>query len=268
MSSAATYPMNLCTRMVLLLLVGALMAPLPLAAQLPAAARVRETMATRPELEAIASQPAFVPGQTTTDEATRTHRLYEASLARQRLADGDFSPGDRIVLNVAAQETLTDTFTVRAGRRLELPQIGDVPLAGVLRAELTEHMTKHIERFVLSPQVRATALVRVAVMGEVSRPGFYAVPADMPLTDVIMTAGGPAPEADMKRTIIRRGSTRLWDRADVQTALSTGMTLDQIHANAGDEIVVGKRRQRNFVGSLQTLSFVLGTALTIITVTR
>ena len=268
MSPAATNIMPLSTRTALLLLAGALMAPAPVIAQLPASVRVRETMASRAELEVIANQPEFVPGQVTTDEETRTHRRYEASLARQRLTDGDFAPGDRVILSVAGQETLTDTFTVRAGRRLELPQIGDVPLAGVLRDELTDHVTKHIERFVVSPQVRAMALVRVAVMGEVSRPGFYAVPADMPLTDVIMTAGGPAAEADMKRTIIRRGSTKLWGRADVQTALSTGMTLDQIHANAGDEIVVGKRKQRNFMGSLQMLSFILGTAVTVITVTR
>lgn len=225
-------------------------------------------MASRTELKSIAEQPDFVPGQAETDEAARVHRRYEASLARQRLADGDFTPGDRVVLVVGGEETLTDTFTVRSGRKLELPQIGDVPLEGVLRAELTEHMTRHIARFVVSPQVRATALVRIAVMGSVSRPGFYAVPADMPLTDVIMTAGGPAENADMKRTIIRRGTARLWDRADVQTALSTGLTLDQIHANAGDEIVVGKRPQRSLMGSLQILSFALGTAVTILTVTR
>lgn len=252
----------------LLLAACTLLVAAPASAQLPGAVRVRETMASRAELKSIADQPDFVPGQLSTDDATRAHRQHEASLARQRLVDGDFSPGDRVVLTVAGEETLTDTFTVRAGRRLELPQIGDVPLEGVLRAELTEHMTQHIGRFVLSPRVRATALVRVSVMGSVSRPGFYAVPADMPLTDVIMTAGGPAENADMKRTVIRRGSIKLWDRADVQTALSTGLTLDQIHAHAGDEIVVGKRPQRNLMGSLQMVSFALGTALTIITVTR
>ena len=256
------------TRNALLAFACVLLAAAPAAAQLPATVRVRETMASRPELKAIADQPEFVPGQATTDEATRAHRRYEASLARQRLVEGDFSPGDRIVLSVGGEEALTDTFTVRAGRKLELPQIGDVPLEGVLRAELTEHMTQHVGRFVISPRLRATALVRVSVMGSVTRPGFYAVPADMPLTDVIMAAGGPSESADMKRTVIRRGSTKLWDKADVQTALMTGLTLDQIHANAGDEIVVGRRAQRNLMGSLQMLSFALGTAVTIITVTR
>ena len=256
------------TRYAVLASVCAFVSTAPLAAQLPAAAMVRETMASRSDLKAIAEQPEFVPGQSSTDEATRTHRRYEASLARQRLVVGDFSPGDRIVLSVGGEPALTDTFTVRAGRKLELPQIGDIPLEGVLRAELTEHMTQHIGRFLVSPRVRATALVRVSVMGSVGRPGFYAVPADMPLTDVIMTAGGPAEDADLKKTVIRRGSAKLWDRADVQTALSTGLTLDQIHANAGDEIVVGKRPQRNLMGSLQMLSFALGTAVTIMTVTR
>jgi len=106
------------TRNALLASACALLGAAPVAAQLPATVLVRETMASRTELKAIADQPDFVPGQLNTDEATRTHRRYEASLARQRLTDGDFSAGDRVILSVGGEEALTDTFTVRAGRKL------------------------------------------------------------------------------------------------------------------------------------------------------
>src|SRR5213596_640664 len=54
-----------------------------------------------------------------------------AAAIRARLADGDFQPGDRVLLRVDSEPALSDTFTVTPGRTLALPAPvnRDVPCA-------------------------------------------------------------------------------------------------------------------------------------------
>src|ERR1043166_2314097 len=59
---------------------------------------------------------------------TKDRKVWEDNMAvltgiRERLENGDFNVGDRIALRVANVPSLTDTFTVRGGRVLELPDI-------------------------------------------------------------------------------------------------------------------------------------------------
>jgi hypothetical protein len=211
--------------------------------------------ATRAELEAQAAE-----AERSSSEARRN----EARQIRERLRDGDFQTGDRIVLAVTGQPTLTDTFAVRAGRTLLLPNLPEISLNGVLRSELGEFMTQQLGRFVRNPTVRAESLVRVAVMGAVTRPGFYSIPADLLLSDAIMVAGGPAGNAEPKRTVVRRSGTELLEGKEVQTALTAGRTLDQLNIRAGDEIVVGQKSGLNWSTALQGLGIALGLVGTIV----
>src|SRR2546425_11897844 len=90
-----------------------------------------------------------------------------------------FQVGDRILLRVEGDSALSDTFTVVAGPALRLPVIGEISLAGVPRANLEAHLTRELGRFIKDPVVQARALIRVSVLGEVTRPGYYAVPIDL-----------------------------------------------------------------------------------------
>src|SRR5439155_14869154 len=101
-----------------------------------------------------------------------------------------FQVGDRILLHVEGDSALSDTFSVVAGPALRLPNIGEIPLAGVSRNDLEAHLTRELGRYIKDPVVQARALIRVSVVGEVSRPGFYAVPVDLVLPDALMLAGG------------------------------------------------------------------------------
>jgi protein involved in polysaccharide export with SLBB domain len=162
----------------------------------------------------------------------------QAAVVRQRLREGDFNPGDQVGLVVEGETTLTGTFTVGPGRTLALPQTGSVTLDGVLRAELDSVLRVHVARYLRDPVVRARALVRVGVTGQVRSPGYYVLPAEALLSDVLMAAGGPLPNARMASARIERGSQRIWDGKGVRQALSAGWTLDQLSLRAGDALVV------------------------------
>ena len=206
------------------------------------------SFASRSTIEQQARVAELAFAEASAPRAKELHRA-EAWLLRQRLEKGDFMVGDRIVLAVRNEPTMTDTFTVRPGPVLELSRLPAISLAGVLRSELQQHLTAELGRYMREPVVTAVPLVRVAVMGQVGRPGYYHVPADMLLTDLLMAAGGPGGNADLRRSEIRRGENDLFSSRDVRVALSDGMSLDALSLRSGDEFHLLERRNVDW-GSL------------------
>lgn len=201
-------------------------------AQTPAPAiGTRSKFESRAELEAQART------------AESQNRQSEAWLLRQRLEKGDFQEGDRIVVSLHMNASAPpETLLVREGRILQVPPMGDIKLEGVLRSELTERMTQHFAQYLRDPEVRATPLLRLGVIGSVGRPGYYYPSADLLLTDVVMRAGGPTADADLTKMVIRRGTDVIWTESATRTALTDGLSLDRLHLRAGDELYVAKRR--------------------------
>jgi hypothetical protein len=161
-----------------------------------------------------------------------------AELIRDRLANGDFRLGDRVVLRVEGEEEIPDTLAVENGPKITLPIMGPISLEGVLRSELEAHLTKELGRFIHQPVIQAESLIRLGIIGSVGRQGFYTVPADMLLGEALMFAGGPAPSADLNKVRIERTGDVLWDSEELRTVLAEGRTLDQLNLRAGDQIVL------------------------------
>ena len=201
-------------------------------------------------------------------KAFRERSKTEAALVRARLEEGDFQVGDRIRLMVEEEAQLTDTFTVAEGRVLALPGIGTISLRGVLRSELESHLRHEIGRYVRNPVVRSRSLIRVSLLGELGRPGFYQVPTDMVFADALMLAGGPSATAKLASIRIERGDTRIWDDGPLQQAVAEGRTLDQLNLRAGDRIVVPKRGSGITESGIRTITLLLTIPAAIYGLTR
>ena len=205
---------------------------------------------------AVGAMPGTVSGQapagllTSRDElsaaatqADQSRNPMQAAAIRQRLRDGDFQVGDRILLTVVSDAAHSDTLVVREGRVLDLPGKAVLPLSGVLRSELKDRVTAEVLKYVKAEEVNVTPLTRIAVLGEVVRPGYFAVRADIPITDAIMLAGGPTSAADIDRTVVKRASLEYRSAEETRQAVAKGLTLDQLGLSAGDELIVGRQRQ-------------------------
>jgi len=164
--------------------------------------------------------------------------LVGAAQAGAQTPATTFHVGDRILLHVEGDSALSDTFTVVAGPALRLPAIGEISLAGVTRSDLEAHLTRELGRFIKDPVVQARALIRVSVVGEVTRPGYYAVPTDLVLADALMRAGGATQAARVDRLRVLRGNSSLWSGSELQAAIARGATLDDLGIRAGDRIQV------------------------------
>jgi protein involved in polysaccharide export with SLBB domain len=187
----------------------------------------------------------------------------QAFLIRYRLQEGDFREGDRVIVKVQGTGGFSDTLVVRAGRVLALPQMGELALEGVLRSEINSRLKSHVEKYLRDPVVQATPLVRLGVLGSVGRPGFYYTQADLPLSDVLMEAGGPTSEADIGKISIRRQGDVIIDPENSRVALAKGMSLDMMHLEAGDQIEVGRQRHFNWQVIIPSATAALGLLITL-----
>jgi hypothetical protein len=228
----------------------------------------RRAQLTRPDLEALLVRLDQTASSQAYSERLRGRARFEAAMIRRRLVEGDFQIGDRILLTVQGEPQLTDTFTVEVGKVLNLPQIGAVSLGGVLRSEVQTHLQTSIGRFLRDPQITARSLMRVSVLGDVGQPGFYVVPTNLVLTDVLMQAGGPGRTAILTKIYIERGNEKIWEGEPLQQAITEGRTLDQLSLLAGDRIVVPTKGTGSTATTLRTVTLLLSIPLTIYGITR
>lgn len=158
--------------------------------------------------------------------------------AQSSAASPPFQVGDRILLTVEGDSALSDTFTVVAGPTLRLPNIGDISLANVPRGQVQDYLVRELGRYIHDANVTARALIRISVMGQVARPGFYAVPVDLVLPDALMVAGGATQDARLEKLQVLRGKATLWRSDALQGAIARGATLEDLGIQAGDRIDV------------------------------
>lgn len=168
--------------------------------------------------------------------------LPSVALAQSARSPEPFQVGDRILLVVEGDSILSDTFTVVAGPAIELPVIGAVSLAGVPRTGIEAHLARELARYLKNSVVHARALIRLSILGEVARPGFYAVPTDLVLADALMVAGGPTHEARADKLRIHRGGGVVWGGPRLQQEIARGATLEELGLRAGDRVEVPKGR--------------------------
>lgn len=217
----------------------------PTRAQTSAAAG---TLLSRADL--VAAESAAEAAGTRGDQASRAKSAMTAAAIRQRLTEGDFQVGDRVVVMFVTDAVHRDTAIVNSQRALDLPGGIAVQLDGVLRSEIQQRVATEVLKYVKAEHIEVKPLMRVGVLGAVARPGYFAFAPDAPITDIIMSAGGPTLTADVERSIVRRGNQEFRSAAETSKAISTGLTLDQFGLAPGDELVIGQRRQAGFSAAL------------------
>ena len=235
----------------------ALGATSPARAQSPLSSDPGSAVRTRADLERLIQEYEQALASPAYSEGVKRGIRADAAAIRGRLENGDFRVGDRIVLYVQGEPNLPDTVAVEPGPMISLPLFGEIPLRGVLRSEIEAHVTEALSSFIREPVVRANGLMRLAVIGQVSRPGFYTMPAEMLVGEALMVAGGPTPASNLGEVRIERGATRLLEGEELQEAMRNGLTLDQLNLQAGDQIVVP---ERSTGGALATIGLVTGIA--------
>ncbi|MFT3905560.1 MAG: polysaccharide biosynthesis/export family protein [Steroidobacteraceae bacterium] len=167
-------------------------------------------------------------------------------------------PGDGVQLSVYGQTDMSGALTVDENGAISVPLIGLVSVKGLSTAEAARHVEQalHDGQILNDPHVTITLTQvrnqRVTMLGEISRPGRYAIQPDTTLLDLIAQAGGiTASGGDTVYRLrqqpdgsVARQEIRLTEVSGDPTGLAAERPL------AGDSFVVPKADQFYIYGQV------------------
>lgn len=156
-------------------------------------------------------------------------------------------PGDAIRVAVRDEPSLSGEFPVGADSAVLLPELGPVRVVGRPFSDVVQALDTAFAARLVDPAIQVTPIVRVAVLGEVRRPGLFPVDPSLTLADVLASAGGLTPDASTHAIELVRNGTVVATRLDPQ-APALGMVI-----RPGDQVFV---RRRSWIS--QNTPFILG----------
>ncbi len=162
-------------------------------------------------------------------------------------------PGDVIYLKMWRHPEVTDTFYIGADSIVEFPLIGPIKVVGMTASKLDSVLTEAYSRYYKNPQLDVIPLFKVAVMGEVNRPGVYLVKETDGFFEVLALAQGTTSKADLSRAKIQRGDEVI--TINIKNALNQRKTLKETGLQSGDIIIIPKK----FWPSLMEIYYVVAT---------
>jgi polysaccharide biosynthesis/export protein len=131
-------------------------------------------------------------------------------------------PGDGLSLRFLAANELSGPFNLLSDGTASLPLLGNVRLNGLTLSQASQWLEKLYKRQLLRPELQLSIEtprpLRIALIGQVSRPGLYTLTpteasqtevavsiSGLPtLVDAIQKAGGITAEADLRSVMLQR----------------------------------------------------------------
>jgi len=177
----------------------------------------------------------------------------QLSAVRGRLRDGDFQPGDRFLVTVVTDNSVTDSALVRESYAVSMGALPEASVRGVLRSELNAHLATHVAKYIRNATVRTQLFTRISIVGSVARPGYYYLPPDRPFSEIFVASGGPLPNAKTSGLQVRRNGRVVLSAKQAKRALESGSTLEQLDVRSGDEVRIPEKKRLNWQVVLQLL---------------
>jgi polysaccharide biosynthesis/export protein len=101
---------------------------------------------------------------------------------------------DVLTINVWHEPEVSRNVPVRPDGKISLPLVGDVQAAGLTPTDLQNELEARFSRYLTNPDVSVIVAEirsqRINVLGQVLRPGTYALIPPMNVIDAVATAGG------------------------------------------------------------------------------
>lgn len=129
---------------------------------------------------------------------------------RQVASEFLLGPEDVVEVTVWRNQDLSRTITVRPDGMISLPLIGDVQASGLTAAQVGEKISKRLAEYKENPSVSVSVKeinsYYIYVVGEVTRPGKFALKSYATVLQGISLAGGFTQYASRNRMAVLRWS--------------------------------------------------------------
>jgi len=150
---------------------------------------------------------------------------------------------DVLDITVWNNTVISRTVPVRPDGMISLPLLDDVQAARLTPRQLKADLTRRLAKYIASPEVsvvvREIHSLKVAVIGEVRRPGRYDMKSRTSILEAIALAGGFNDFARRSKMVIVRveGSTVTRIPCDYDKVIASGQP-DTFFLRPGDTLVV------------------------------
>jgi polysaccharide biosynthesis/export protein len=198
---------------------------------------LKRSEAAKPGAKAPAAKEKLPPVKVETPAVKVSPR------AKVAVTEYAISEDDVLKITVWQNPDLDQEVIVRPDGMISFPLIGDVMVKGMSISELDREITRRLSEFVRSPEVSISLKKiggsKVIVLGEIIRPGVYAVTGAKTILEAIGQAGGFTRDAVPSSIILIRGgfSQPQAQRLNLSKALSGREILQQNIALQAEDIV-------------------------------
>ena len=153
-------------------------------------------------------------------------------------------PEDLLDVTVWNNAAISRTVPVRPDGKISLPLLDDVQAAGLTPKQLKGDLARMLAKYISAPEVsvivREIHSLRVAVLGEVNKPGRYDLKSRASVLDAIALAGGFSPYADRSKLVILRvaGSTVKRIQCNYNKVVAAEVEPESFFLQPGDTLIV------------------------------
>ena len=148
-------------------------------------------------------------------------------------------PGDVVRIVVWGHQELSGEFPIDENYNLLYPLIGPINVRSLSVGQLRDRLNTDLAQLFQRPFIAVTPLFRVAVLGEVTRPGLYSADPTLTIFDLIALAGGPTHDANQNKMQLLRGGEDI--RISLDAATIARSTLRELGVRSGDQVVVPRK---------------------------
>ncbi|MEO0230932.1 MAG: polysaccharide biosynthesis/export family protein [candidate division WOR-3 bacterium] len=183
-------------------------------------------------------------------------------------------PGDLLEIIVFGEEELTRDVMVMHNGNISFPLIGEIKLAGLTLKEAEDTISEKLKTYFTHPLVsiilKSPTSPHVSVFGEVLRPGAIPYQRGLRITDYIALAGGPTPDANLKKVRIVKfiNEKPVSMRINVEEIIKKGKNEKNFELKSGEWVYIPKKFKINWGIVLNTLALTVSVLNLYITLER
>ena len=173
-----------------------------------------------------------------------TGRYVWADQLREPHAPDEYviAAGDVVGVRVFNQENMTTRVRVRGDGKITVPLLGDVEVRGRTPAAAASDVALRYREYLSSPKVTVTVEeaqpTSVSVLGEVGRPGIYALEPAAGVLQALAAAGGLTEYAGHSSIYVVRPVPAQRVRFSLSSLVQAGTRSATFRLRAGDVVVV------------------------------
>jgi polysaccharide export outer membrane protein len=151
--------------------------------------------------------------------------------------------GDTLAINIWKEPSLSGPVKVRPDGYVTLPLINEVQVVGLTTAQLRKALEEKYKEFTVDPfitiRVEGIASSEVFLVGQVGRPGAFALNGNETLLQILTRAGGLAVFADRSNLrVVRRDGQKITEYIVDYDSIIKGDLKQDILLRPGDRIIV------------------------------